>query len=159
TVLFVSHNMGAVSALCEHGLLLSGGRLLLDGNVGMVIERYARANTEEYNAVFTANSSHPSITRVTIDRDGLKRRDLRIEIIFESTWPLQMPIGGIVLRAASGQPVWGSNGRFHPRSRDTSGIARGHLICEARNIPLVSGHYLVSVWLADRNIDYDARID
>jgi lipopolysaccharide transport system ATP-binding protein len=40
TVFFVSHNMGAVRALCEHAVLIEGGRLTLSGTPGEVISRY-----------------------------------------------------------------------------------------------------------------------
>ena len=40
TVLFVSHNMGAVRSLCSRGLLLSDGKLQLDGNIDQVINTY-----------------------------------------------------------------------------------------------------------------------
>ena len=40
TVLFVSHNMGAVRALCTRGLLLEEGALTLDDEVDVVINSY-----------------------------------------------------------------------------------------------------------------------
>ncbi len=40
TVLFVSHNMGAVRALCSRGLLLESGKLTLDDDVDAVINTY-----------------------------------------------------------------------------------------------------------------------
>ena len=40
TVLFVSHNMGAVRSLCTKGLFLEGGRVLQFGDVGKCIETY-----------------------------------------------------------------------------------------------------------------------
>lgn len=40
TVLFVSHNMSAVGALCSRALCLSGGRLIEDGMTQQVIDRY-----------------------------------------------------------------------------------------------------------------------
>jgi lipopolysaccharide transport system ATP-binding protein len=40
TVVFVSHNMGAIQALCTHGILLHGGRLVLQGRVQACITRY-----------------------------------------------------------------------------------------------------------------------
>jgi lipopolysaccharide transport system ATP-binding protein len=40
TVLFVSHNMGAVRALCSRGILLEEGRLVKDGEVDKVINHY-----------------------------------------------------------------------------------------------------------------------
>ena len=40
TVLFVSHNMGAISQLCRRCILLERGMLSLDGSPGDVIARY-----------------------------------------------------------------------------------------------------------------------
>ena len=40
TVLFVSHNMGAVRALCTRGLLLEDGTLTLDDDVDVVLNSY-----------------------------------------------------------------------------------------------------------------------
>lgn len=42
TVLFVSHNLAAVSQLCMRGLLLANGRLVSDDEVNVVIGRYTR---------------------------------------------------------------------------------------------------------------------
>jgi lipopolysaccharide transport system ATP-binding protein len=42
TVLFVSHNMVAVSALCERGVLLDGGRAVADGPAGEIVDKYLR---------------------------------------------------------------------------------------------------------------------
>ncbi|MBI4915365.1 MAG: ABC transporter ATP-binding protein [Acidobacteria bacterium] len=42
TVLFVSHNLGAVSRLCDSGLLLDAGRLAAQGPIGMVVASYGR---------------------------------------------------------------------------------------------------------------------
>ena len=40
TVLFVSHNMGAIRQLCRTGLLLESGMLIGNGRVGSVVEKY-----------------------------------------------------------------------------------------------------------------------
>jgi len=42
TVLFVSHNMGAVRSLCEKGLVLERGRVVEFGPIGKAIETYYR---------------------------------------------------------------------------------------------------------------------
>jgi len=46
TVLFVSHNMTAVKALCTRAVLLEKGRLALDGDVDGVVNRYLSAGTD-----------------------------------------------------------------------------------------------------------------
>lgn len=40
TVLFVSHNMGAVSDLCHRGILIEGGRVAIEGDARNVIKKY-----------------------------------------------------------------------------------------------------------------------
>ncbi len=42
TVVFVSHNMGAVRSLCEKGIVLEKGRLVEQGAIGRSIETYYR---------------------------------------------------------------------------------------------------------------------
>lgn len=44
TVLFVSHNMGAIKTLCGRGLLLENGGLTFDGNIDECVNRYLRIN-------------------------------------------------------------------------------------------------------------------
>jgi lipopolysaccharide transport system ATP-binding protein len=53
TVLFVSHNMAAVSALCRKGLLLQGGRLTKAGPIEEIVSAYV-ATTSQGAHQFTA---------------------------------------------------------------------------------------------------------
>jgi lipopolysaccharide transport system ATP-binding protein len=46
TVLFVSHNMTAVNQLCSRAVLLSGGRLALEGRTQEVVAEYFRAGSD-----------------------------------------------------------------------------------------------------------------
>jgi lipopolysaccharide transport system ATP-binding protein len=46
TVLFVSHNMTAVNQLCSRAVLLSGGRLALEGRTQDVVAEYFRAGSD-----------------------------------------------------------------------------------------------------------------
>ena len=40
TVLFVSHNMTAIKALCKRGILLENGRIAYDGDISAVVDKY-----------------------------------------------------------------------------------------------------------------------
>jgi lipopolysaccharide transport system ATP-binding protein len=40
TILFVSHNMIAVTSLCERGILIDAGRVVADDTAGKVVDRY-----------------------------------------------------------------------------------------------------------------------
>jgi lipopolysaccharide transport system ATP-binding protein len=46
TVLFVSHNMGAVKGLCTRGLLLAQGKKVMEGTTNEVIDRYLQTNSD-----------------------------------------------------------------------------------------------------------------
>jgi lipopolysaccharide transport system ATP-binding protein len=46
TVLFVSHNMGAVAQLCGRGLLLSEGRLIKSASAAEIIQAYSRTQSQ-----------------------------------------------------------------------------------------------------------------
>ncbi len=46
TVLFVSHNIGALSNLCTKGLCLDQGRLLAQGEIGSVVRFYLKKNRD-----------------------------------------------------------------------------------------------------------------
>ena len=64
TVLFVSHNMSAVSSLCDRGIVLSEGKLLYDGATPAAISNYLIFGTD---AVYTRRDAylpaHPVITK------------------------------------------------------------------------------------------------
>jgi len=46
TVLFVSHNMGAIQSLCTRGLCMNNGRVSLDGKIDEVVSHYLTNNSE-----------------------------------------------------------------------------------------------------------------
>ncbi|MDI9569821.1 MAG: ABC transporter ATP-binding protein [Pseudomonadota bacterium] len=54
TVLFVSHNMGAVSTLCSSAILLNSGRLTRQGTTQQVIDEYERLEALEVRSEWTA---------------------------------------------------------------------------------------------------------
>jgi lipopolysaccharide transport system ATP-binding protein len=159
TVLFVSHNMGAIQQLCNRGLLLSCGELKLNTNTDDAIAEYASSVEERYQIAFENRSSMPHITAIRIDRRAIYDRSICLAIEFESENIEFTPYCGVVIRSPSGIPVWGSNPRFHNKTFRTTQTRRGTVYCVANNLPLVSESYTVSVWLGDWNEDYDVKLD
>ena len=159
TVLFVSHNLAAVRALCTRSLLLADGRVVSDDSIDAVIKRYANASSSAHSISFARNEARPSISAIVVDQTALIERDLIVDISFVSPRPLHTAVGGIVLRADTGEPVWGSNSRFHPSKESVKGLTRGVLRCEARRLPIRPGPYHLSAWLADWHEELDSRVD
>ena len=65
TVMFVSHNMGAVRSLCRRGLVFNGGRLEFDGRTDEAISYYltktaARAGDDDGLIVFDESERDPA---------------------------------------------------------------------------------------------------
>ena len=57
TVLFVSHNMGAIRSLCTRGIVMDRGRVVSDGDISDSIEAYHRMSAE------TAESNGAGVER------------------------------------------------------------------------------------------------
>jgi lipopolysaccharide transport system ATP-binding protein len=158
TVLFVSHSLKAVSDLCTRGMLVEAGRIAFIGPVDSVLERYSNTSAPEYSMSFIVDAKRPSISKVHVNRQALVDRDLVVDIEFASPWPLT-PIGSVDLRTTMGEPLWGSNGRFHPSPDQRKDLLQGVLRCEARHLPLTPGEYLLSVWLSSWQENYDHKSD
>jgi lipopolysaccharide transport system ATP-binding protein len=65
TVLFVSHNMGAISKLCTRACWIDGGRVVHDGAPGEVVARYLSAGVSA-EAAWTADVNRASATQVSL---------------------------------------------------------------------------------------------
>ena len=159
TVLFVSHNMGAVVSLCGSAMLLDAGRVVSAGNAERVVQSYVAAVLETGRIEFPACPDRPCITSVSIDAEGLREGNLSAAIEFSSPYRISRPIGGIVISTPSGAPIWGSNGRFHGNEALDASADRGVLTCRSTGIPLIPSSYLVSVWLSDWHHDFDVKRD
>lgn len=159
TVLFVSHNLAAVRALCNRGLLLDGGKIVSDDNVEVVARRYINASSSADTISFPANVSRASITSIVVNRDALVEGELIVDLSFVSPRPISTPVGGVMLRADTGEPLWGSDNRFHASGDVKKGMTSGTLRCHARGLPIRPGTYHLSASLADWHEELDAKQD
>lgn len=56
TVLFVSHNMASIRALCKHGILLENGCVKSIGDAGDIIDAYLKNNDSKYETILNGVS-------------------------------------------------------------------------------------------------------
>ncbi len=79
TVLFVSHNMPAVRALCTRAILLDAGRVVLDGSTEDVVARYLAEQTVD-RPVASADDIAPRMEGVVRrDRPTVRFREIAVE--------------------------------------------------------------------------------
>ncbi len=85
TVLFVSHNIGAVKNLCNTGILLEGGVKKMQGEISTVTDAYANPrSTENGFTPFKIKEINVTVTKITVNEEynGLviPFKPLRIDI-------------------------------------------------------------------------------
>ncbi len=157
TVLFVSHNTGALSNLCSRGVVLGGGVLQADTDIHSALSFYL-TSCALTRATSGSALRGPRIDSARIDEAALQRGDFDVRISFTSPFELDPPIGGVVITDANGTPLLGTNTRMHPDGFERRRASSGVLLCRIPRLPLHSGEYGVSVWLGDMYQDYDAEI-
>jgi lipopolysaccharide transport system ATP-binding protein len=159
TIIFVSHQMSTVSALCSVAVRLSNGSLVDKGKCSDVIKAHLKTAPTATELCFEARSTKPTITRISLNADALANGDFALELDFESPFSLRPPVPGIVISSPEGIPVFGSNPRFHKEGNISTSRSSGTLRMQADAIPLASGTYVLSAWLGDWQSDYDHRPD
>lgn len=161
TVLFVSHNMAAVRNLCQRGILLKEGRVLVDDDVKYVIDKYLQLDTPSTLEIsFQDPKTFFEYVRIApkADRDRLPQTgdDLVIEV-------------GVVARSAIRSAavclvIWDL---YSVRLVDVNTSTKGYYVdMEAnerkqftftlKNVLLRHGRYRLELWLG---IEHQGTID
>ena len=98
TVLFVSHNMVAVRSLCTRALLLEQGKIVTDGDVDKVIDRYLESGLETQGVVAWSDPAQAPgddcvrLKSISVSCDGMEpgkvdiQKDFRVNVEY---WVLQ----------------------------------------------------------------------
>lgn len=118
TVLFVSHNMGTIRALCNRGILLSNGTMALDAGIDDAIELYLRTNAmlagdgTVPSAASKSQSGDGRITHIRLsDRQGNYRSDflygapVGIEIAMDSQIEVERCLIGIQVKNSMNESI------------------------------------------------------
>jgi len=98
TVLFVSHNMGAIRSLCERAILLEQGKVLLDGDTSHVISTYismAIPEGDETNGEIFWTADHvtpPGTHEICLRGIQLIGPSGMVQSTFEAEKPIQVVI-------------------------------------------------------------------
>jgi lipopolysaccharide transport system ATP-binding protein len=91
TVIFVSHNMGSISQLCERAMWLDRGQLRLSGNPGEVVDRYLSTGTQT-SSVWTSPESPGSSKEVAVRRASVLTTEGRPSSVIDFDCPFQVEI-------------------------------------------------------------------
>jgi lipopolysaccharide transport system ATP-binding protein len=168
TVLFVSHNMGAVVSLCSRALLLQAGRLVLDSDPITVAARYQATLTAAPTASTDLSSAEHygsgkarfvSLRFVPERRDGTTREmmcpgsRLRVETRIVCSAPVDSANVGITIYDASGYRLVDANTAMQGRFVSMKPGDEARVDFALNDVRLKPGTYLVGLWMGRSNVE------
>ena len=157
TILFVSHDMGAISRLCQRAVLIDDGRAKVWDDVNEAVNHYLRPDGQEHfgdadlrhapgqfqnrQVILTSISTHrldgtPSCLFATSD-------DILLRITYEMPEPTESGYCSVHFLDSSGGRVMTINSRHCGTPLPLQG--NGTIECVLRDVRLGSGDYLVEV--------------
>ena len=160
TVLFVSHNMSAVRALCSRSIWLEGGEVAADGDSDSVVASYI-ARMSDTERFWSNPDSGFNLNRVALKNGhGVETStfrpgdDLIVEAHYEALTEITRPHFIVIVQSDLG-PCFAANMLIDgqaPASIHGSGVVS----CRFRQIPLLPRSY--SITMAIRSSDGSAKI-
>lgn len=153
TVLFVSHNMGAVASICRKGIILSQGAVSFIGPAKDAVGQYLGGDVKNKLLHVTSEEKpHPYFRKVRVQPHDVAHSlfyiDQPIKIHFEIEHQGRSGlVVSIVIRDSSGQWVHHSSNEF---SNGFSESLVSDVSCLIPAYGLSEGKYFVDVYLAQR---------
>ena len=143
TVLFVSHNMGAIQSLCNKAMLLKNGVIQFQGDVTDATALY---HNEDSNSNQIEFSNNKYIQKISINQVNDK-----IELVcdFETDEILSKPIIGFVISDKYGNRICGDNPLLQKEHKPIFPARKGTISAIIEYPKLLNGKYLLSFWFAD----------
>lgn len=154
TVLFVSHNMSAISALCQTAVWLDGGRVVFRGSSGQAIARYIENVRLEEGVRLDARHDRKGtgwlrITHLSV-LDGDRRQTEAVRAGQPVSFVLEYAAEpGVRLDAVTVNLVFADDRNYHLFScmSELSGTvfddvpSQGRFVCSLPELPLLPGRY------------------
>lgn len=165
TVLFVSHNMSAVSNICSKVVLLRGGKIKLEGNTDFVIKEYLNDSSVAASTDISSREDRGGNQKVivkNIEFLDIKSRTKIAEVICGEGVAINIHYNATdkysesrIMELHIGLPVYDDNHKFVTvlnnkiRKETFKNIPReGIVCCEIPKLPLMFGKFYIDVLMA-----------
>lgn len=168
TILFVSHNMAAVSQLCSRAILLEAGSIAASGPSADVIQHYtnSRENGRASTSLMvkTGDSSKP-VTKVEVLCDGVGSGTLymgcamEVRVHFSSQRQLEAPVLGIIIKDYQNTPLLGINNRHYTNGISKRPVSNGYISVLIPHLTLFEGNYDMDIHFGDGFRDIEVLHD
>jgi lipopolysaccharide transport system ATP-binding protein len=156
TVLFVSHNMGAIRSLCTRVILVQRGRVALDSGANDVVNKYMTGHVDgkldHTVEVPRAENLLAWVDQVSVLCNGTRTTTmlmgdaLGFEIHFRSTVQVSRPSIGFVISSVQGESILNANNSYQHSETLPMPVSQGVIRCNLGVVPLMQDRYVVSFW-------------
>jgi lipopolysaccharide transport system ATP-binding protein len=173
TIVFVSHDLGAVRRFCDKTLLLNKGEQVVIGDTGDVIDRYVYggvnetvpnslenhedklevSETEEKSEDETSKWGDKTVEIINVefhDKFGNKGTrfnsfdPMTVRIFYNSHQKVPDPVFGIAVYSENGENLFGTNTELKDISIDFL-EGKGYIDLMVERIPMITGRFLLTV--------------
>lgn len=141
TVIFVSHNMGAISSLCNKGLCVESGRTQGIQTIEDAITHYI--GREDKNE---ATFKDKPLSRIAIKQSG---QVITIDAYYAMDQAVKVPNFGFVISDQYGSPICGTNPLIDQPKKEWHPQKQGKVQVDVEYPKLMDGSYSLSVWFGD----------
>lgn len=173
TVLLVSHNMTAISSLCQRVLLLEEGKLVYEGSTNKAISKYLNSRSIYHNPIVnlqnhegrTKHREKAFISSWIENKDGIMGGIVRmgeqmsIHVKFKCSQPVVAPGLGFGVEDIEGRRIFSFNNHMMKNSEISHKIMNGIIKCYIPRIPLITGKYFITISLTESKSEYIDRIE
>ncbi|MET0558014.1 MAG: ABC transporter ATP-binding protein [Solirubrobacterales bacterium] len=160
TVIFVSHNLATIQALCRRGILLERGRVIADAPVQEAVDHYLRtleraASDELIDREDRSGWKESLVERLYIEDVATGQPDVVIggrpaRIVVEFTEHLPMMECSLTILNSLGAPITTLDSQLSSTADERTPELRKRLECEIPGLNLIPGRYRIDVSLKGR---------
>jgi lipopolysaccharide transport system ATP-binding protein len=162
TILFVSHNLGAVKNLCPNTIVLDRGRIIYKGETDKAIQEYlhhtSNKRSDESLLFDRPAGAHIWIESAFVNHApngmaSLYYGDSLVLTVTCRSARITKGFIGFVISSADGVKLLNANNRYQRFAfgLDPSGVNR--IACDLGKVPFMRGTFTISLYLGDENKD------
>jgi lipopolysaccharide transport system ATP-binding protein len=157
TVIFVSHNLSIIQALCQRGVLLQAGRMVADAPIAEAVDEYLRSLEQAAGANLLDRTDRDGrgweetlMKRVAI-RDAISGQEGAVvggrpaTISVETTTAMPMMECQITILNSLGMPVTTFDSELSSPADGRDPGLGAEIECELASLPLTPGRYRLDV--------------
>ena len=162
TIIFVSHNMASIEALCTSCLYMVDGAMVAKADASKLIMQYmtAELKPESGNRCLVHHSgrsagSIPIMRSLTLMSGSSypisavrMGAPLSVKVGFSSSHPIR-PILGVAVKTSQGMPVFAVSNRWTLEGHRWEPASEGEICCTFEQLPLMPGTYFLNLFFGD----------